>query len=165
MLSQLKKITLLFVLAITIQSCGFSAIYGEYSELKQKLAAVSVKKIDFGKTGQEFQTELEDLLNPTKADVAKTKYSLVIKLNKRRDALIIEQDREITRYNLILAAEYKLIDSTTGNEISSGTEKVTGSYDAVESDFATFTVEEDTLKRVTKELAKVIRQEVVGDLR
>ena len=84
-------------------------------------------------------------------------YKLNITLTKESAAIGIQQDREATRFNIIIRAKYQLLRIDDNSEIDAGTLKVVGSYDAVDSQYATFVAEEDTSFRIIKELAHDIK--------
>ena len=149
------------VLVLLVQGCGFSPVYKQGQSVNVDLSSVKVQEISFGRAGQVLQTKLENLLNPKRA-ATDTKYRLSIQMKKRRDALGIERTREITRYNLTVTASYALKDTQTGEVVHKGQSQITSGYDAVASDFATYTVEEDTLLRVMEEIAKDIRFQLAG---
>ncbi len=159
-----RIIAVLLIFAL-VQGCGFSPMYSkkgnnnlkslnqkERESVKDSLRKVTISKLDFGRPGQILVSDLEDLLNATNSNGEK-KYSLNITITKSKAALATEKNREITRYNLVVDAEYRLVDLTTGAEINHGRSRITESYDAVESDFATYAAEEDSLKRIMKEMA------------
>ncbi len=170
----LRNFFSIILITSLLQSCGFTPVYkgniqeneegaGNGELLKEKLASISLKSVKFGRAGQVLQTSLEDILNPISIQVDK-KYDLKLKIDKRRVAQAIERDREITRYNLIVMVQYTLMESSTGKVVSSGVSRIEDSYDAVQSDFATFAVEEDTLLRIMKEVAQDIRFRLVSFL-
>jgi len=156
----------LCTLLLSAQGCGFTPVYQqnpqadaskqESNSTINELAAINVSPIQFGRAGQELQTQLQDLLNPSSLNIP-AQYALKITLTKQREAMAIEQNREITRYNLVTKATYRLVDSQTGEVKHKGNSRIVGSYNAVESDFATHTVEQDTLSRIMTEMARDIR--------
>lgn len=162
MLLQLNKIiqlSLVVAIFFALSSCGFRPVYkssgGDNPGISNLLSSITVKKVGFGRPGQVFQTHLENLLNP-KGESLPSKYSLSVEISRRKTPFAIEQDREITRYNLIVNGRYVLVNSSTGKVVTKNKSKITASYDTADSDFATFVSEEDTLNRIMKEMAEDI---------
>lgn len=150
---------------LSLQSCGFKPVHGSttlsngagehQTNRSQHLASIQVAPIA-GRLGQKLRTRLKELLNP-KALMSQQRYKLVIGLNKQATAIGIQQDREITRFNLLIQANYQLYSIGDNKLVQQGTVKRVGSYDAVDSQYATFIAEEDTSFRVVQELAQDIR--------
>jgi LPS-assembly lipoprotein len=157
---------LFFVLiALTLSSCGFQPFYA-----KQTLGSsarvpfdVGVEPIALGRTGQILQNELQHLFNPLSQDVPQ-EYVLSVDLEEKISPLVIERDRTVSRYNLVYKARYSLKDPRSGKVINRGVSKVVGSYDAVESDFATYAAQKDTSERAMVELAKDIKVRLMAFL-
>lgn len=160
MLSLFRNLTLLILVSAAISACGFQPVYQQKSadnvQSKYDFSSVAVSQINFGRPGQQLQSKLEDLLNPTGKSSEK-RYNLRVDVEKKREGIAITQEREITRYNLVVTAKYKLEDRETGKTVDEGTSRMFGSFDAVESDFGTYAAEEDTLARIMGELANNIQ--------
>jgi len=154
----LRKYFLLLLIA-PLFACGFTPVYrsidGSGGELITDLQSISVDEIAFGRAGQILKTDLERLFGDNQ--YAHKKYRLHIDLEKRKEGIAIEKNREVTRYNIIITAKYELIKNDGGKVVNKGNSQITGSYDAFESDYATYAAEEDTIIRIVRELAKDIR--------
>ncbi len=172
-MSLLRNLSVLSVLSLT--ACGFEPLYKqtpapeagqtaeapdqpEYTEnVARQLAQVDIITIDyFGRPGQVLQSRLEDILNPTHAPTQPI-YELKVNLTKNREALLVERDAEITRYRLITFADIELRDAQTAEVIMQDTIRLTSSFDAVQSDFATYTAEQEALTNLMRQMATRIR--------
>jgi hypothetical protein len=148
-------ITIILVLALA--ACGFQPLYAEQQNNKSILVGSSfdIQKIDkFGRAGQKLQYELEDLLNYSKG--GEKKYRLVVAPEKTKEGIGIQKDRFITRYNLRVRATYQVFDIASNRKIFDGATQAVGSFNAVDSDFGTYSLEENTLISLMDELAKDI---------
>ena len=145
-------ITILF----SLFSCGFTPVYkkGENS-LINKLSSIKIEKIA-GMDGQELRSRLADKLNPN-GNVSQKLYKLKITLFREYKAIGIQQDREATRFNVIIKANYKLYNIKNNKVIDSGDVRVLGSYDIVDSQYASFVSEQDTIYKAVSELAEDIK--------
>ncbi len=147
---------------LTLAGCGFAPVYqkGNGGALAPELSAISVLSVSSdigqGRPAQLLKAEMEDLLRPAN-DATAEKYELAVVLRQAKEPMFIEQDRRITRYNLIVTADYTLKEKATGKELTKGTSRMVGSFDAEGSDFSTFAAEQDTLRRAVVELARDIQ--------
>jgi hypothetical protein len=152
----MKKIIAL-VLVLALAACGFEPLYAEKQNNKSILVGSSfdIKKIDkFGRAGQKLQFELEDLLNYSKG--GQKKYRLVVTPEKSKEGIGVQKDRFITRYNLRVRATYEVFEIASSRKIFDGATQAVGSFNAVDSDFGTYSLEENTLISLMDELAKEI---------
>lgn len=154
----LKKILSFFSVVSLVTACGFTPVYqkhgGASAEVRQQLRAVDIADIGRSRTGQILKTELTHALE---AGTATPKYRLSITLNRKKDEQAIQQNREVTRYALTLTAHYTLTDLSTGKELDKGSSLMTASFDATQSDFATYAQEQDTEHRMVGEMARDIQ--------
>jgi len=159
----LRSILIIFI--ISLNACGFTPVYKQnnsYFEANEKLASVKVNT-DRGLNEQYFSSRLNDLLNPTEIDAEK-KYDLNIKLSVASTPLAIQQDRTVTRYKVTVGANYTLKDKASDNILSEGTIQREGGFDKVDSNYATYISEEDSKRRVTKELAEDMKLRIISVL-
>lgn len=154
-----RNIIIVCFLMFQTSSCGFTPMYATSSSPNEAvgsvLPSIKIARIQ-GQLGQRLTTHLLEELNPS-AIKTPYQYKLKVSLRKESAAIGIQQDREATRFNIIIRAKYQLIDIDSKEVVDSGTIKVVGSYDAVDSQYATFIAEEDTSFRIMKELAKDIK--------
>lgn len=158
---------LAILLALTLAACGFQPVYkrsGAPTELSQQLREVEVPLLKGSRTEQLFSTRLQDLLNPQSAAAPK-KYRLDVAFKSEEQPAIIQQDRRITRYRVMLTAQYTLVDlAAAANAAPLAKGKVTTrtSYDDLTSEFANYSARVDSEERAAQELAELLRQRLVG---
>lgn len=164
-MSLLRNIFIVLFLLLNLSACGFTPIYSEASlggALKSRLDQIKVKPIA-GKFGQTLRLEILDIFQqynePQRPD-----YVLKVNLKQKEEATAIEQDRQITRYNVIVTADYTLNTDSAGESLDKGSVKLVGSYDAVESEFATYVAKQAAIERITKEIAQELKHRVVASL-
>jgi LPS-assembly lipoprotein len=149
----------------TLQACNLSPVYSKkdngVSPVATELASIAVSKIGDDRNGQILRTRLEDMLDP-KSNTSAKNYDLIVDVSVISNPLAIEQDAEITRYNMVYGAKVRLKNRETGKVVFKENSNITGSYQTDSSDFATYTVENDTLKRLVEESAQDIRARLIN---
>lgn len=147
--------------ALLLSACGFTPVHsnkGVGKELNEAFATIEVAPIGNTREGQLLRGHLEDSLNPSGAAFTNpARYRLNISLKKRTSPISIEQNREVTRYNMTVTTNYTLRDLSNDKVVDMGKTRMVSSFDAVESDFATFTAEQDTLADILRETAQDIK--------
>lgn len=151
--------------AFITASCGFTPIYktvDENGNAAMNLAAVKVES-SHDLMGQFYSNRLTDLLNPAAVQV-EPQYRMTTTLSKSKTPLAIQQDRTITRYKIVVSVNYRLVDINSGKVIDEGNLRREGGYDKVDSDYATYISDEDTTRRIIKELAEDTRIRIMAIL-
>lgn len=152
----------LLIALFTLAACGFTPVYQKTEtgkEVQHKLEDVTIAEIKQGRMGQMLRTELTHNLGTDNKSGAP--YLLTITMDRKKEEQAIRQDREVTRYILRINGQYRLTDQASGKELAKGTSMMTASYDAVGSDFATYALEQDTERRLVKEMARDIHFRLV----
>lgn len=144
----------IIVTVLCLSACGFKPLYGssQHNSLSDTLAAVEIPEAR-NRTEQIFLVHLSDLLNPGNIS-APPQYRINVTLNQSSSPLAIQKDRTITRYKTIITAHYTLTDIATGKVIEENSLRRDGGYDRVESDYATYVSETQTVKHILHELAE-----------
>jgi LPS-assembly lipoprotein len=157
--------TLVLTLLVSLAACGFQPIYGKRTTGADSVVpyVIHINAIGGGRPGQELKVQLENLMNPLSENQS-AEYHLSVALKEDLTPLVIERDRRISRYNLSYTAEYTLTEAGSGKKLHSGSSKITGSYDRVESDYATYAAQRDTANRVMREMAKDIKVRLMAHL-
>ena len=149
----------IIVCCIWLAGCGFTPLYStstpRNTSSTQHMMATKIAPIP-GRIGQQLHGYLSDLINPRSSSVPKA-YRLSVQLEKSIAPVGIEQDRRITRYNLTLRANYTLTDIKSGKVVDKGHVRLIGSYDSVDSDFATFVAEEDSTEHLLREMSESLK--------
>ena len=145
--------------------CGFSPIYDRGSEglsvnVAAQLASVNVLHIP-DRVGRKLRLKLQQDLAVAGSSVDK-KYALAVELSASRTSLLIQSDDTITRFNLRVEATFIVVDVTADKNVFRGQALSIGSYNVVESKFATVAAERDSEDRAAGELAAEIHSLVVA---
>ncbi|MEM7617464.1 MAG: LPS assembly lipoprotein LptE, partial [Pseudomonadota bacterium] len=122
-------------------------------------------KIKGGRLEQELKGHLQDLLNPYNQSNVTKKYILSVTLNKKIEAVGIQPDRDATRYNVVIIANYKLRHIENNKIIDDASMKIIGSYDAVDSEYSTFIADRNTSNRIMQELANDIKSRIITNVK
>lgn len=161
------RIVLIFISLCILQSCGFQPLYGTHSASTTShglLSSVTVSPIK-GRIGQIFKTTLEDTLNPSHT-VAEQKYRLDVTLNTTQSSLAIQRDQTISRYQIIVTANYTLTDIATNTTVRKGKLERESGYDRITSPYATFVSENaatnNALKALAQDLSFLTTSSVIG---
>ena len=147
----------LSTMAALLANCGFRPLYGRRGS---DPAAVEMAAIGIGyvtdRLSQNLRNDLIERLTPF-GEPAQARYGLFIQTSQSSGALAIQSDSTITRYNLTVYATFILTDRASGQRLYRGNASAVGSYDAVRSDFATLSAEQDSARRTVREVAEDIR--------
>lgn len=160
----LYKFIIILITATTLSSCGFTPVYKEISDNEniEKLSSIDVT-VPKSLLGQAFKYKLLDIINPSGIKVENL-YTMDVKIETSDIPLAIESDQTVTRYKVIIKVEYTVKDLNTAAVISQGYLKREGEYDKVDSHYATYVSEEDTTKRLIKELAEDARLRLIATM-
>lgn len=163
--NMVSRVFLLLSVVLGSSACGFTPLYaqkGDNAAAAAKLASVQIKPI---KTliGQEYVTSLEDVLDPSGVGASK-EYLFEAEVSKGVSPLAIERDTTVTRYKVIVTATYRIRQISTDKIIASGTVKAESDYDRVDSDYATYVSENETVSHAIKELAQDTKIRIIGAL-
>jgi LPS-assembly lipoprotein len=152
---------LLLGLAAALGGCGFRPLLkqGEGdSEVGRQLAAVEVPTLN-SRVGYLVRDSLLDQLNPAGAQIP-PRYLLTISLQSRTNALAIQLDNTITRYNLTLAARFSLLDSSDRRVLYQSIVRRVASYNASRAPYAELTAELDAERRAARDVGTDIRTQL-----
>ena len=164
MLLSLKNI-LVLTLLVAVSACGFKPLYAKKDgENSHSCSNFTVSKVDgFRISGQKMQYELQDALNQSCINQDK-KYTVKVGLTKTRDSILIQKDREVTRYNLNVIGSYQVFEGDSAKAAYSGSSTMVGGFDAVTSDYGTYALEEDTQSKLLEEMANDITLRISSQL-
>jgi len=152
------KICLLAGVILLNTGCGFRPLYGERQESARTvdaLALVGVANIP-ERYGQVIRNYLLDRITPM-GQPARPRYRLQLEIKTQKEALAIEQDETVERYNFSLVARYKLVDLTTATTVFRARSQSIAAYNVVRSDYATLVAEQDAATRVAREVSDDIK--------
>jgi LPS-assembly lipoprotein len=162
------RCAVLLLSAPLISGCGFHPLYGNAgvgAGVSPTLSAVYVEPIP-DRVGYELRNNLLDLFNATgQADGAA--YRLKLTVAESEEAVVLQTNTAITRYNYTLTAHYDLIPRASTDSVKSGDVTALSAYNVAAAPFlyATVTAERDAKNRAANDIAERIRTELAVYLR
>ena len=141
----------LLLLPLVLGACGFAPVYGTGSTGSALQNAVEVSDPD-DVDGYLVVRRLEERLGRA----AQPTYKLTLAVDSKREALAVNRNSNINRYNIVGTADYVLVEQATGRVITSGSvDNFTGSS-ATGTTVATLAAERDARERLMSLLADQI---------
>lgn len=142
----MNKIALISIL-LSLASCGFKPVYAQDSVSRQQFQQIYISEIP-NREGQVLRNKLQDLLG-----ASGNKYRLDISLDKQRREFGIQEDFRISRYDIVLTADYSLFDNEKGEVVLKDAAKIYSAFNRTDSEFSTFVAEEDATEEAAAQLA------------
>ncbi len=149
------RLVLIGLFLTGLSACGFRPLYGTPEGASQSTAAalhqIYVAQINnaTSRTGHLVYQKLERQLRQSGSGVdrsAPPRYRLNLKVEEREEGVAIEQDDTFSRFNIRLIATYELLD-LQGNLLTKGTSQAVGSYNVVQSQYASHIGKKDAADR------------------
>jgi LPS-assembly lipoprotein len=152
-----RRFAILAAASFSMAACNLQPLYGGRAgqQVSRTLATVEIYT-PRNRIGQLLRVQLADELNP-EGVTSPRQYDLLVRLDRFRDALAIQLDDTVTRYNLTLLATYELRRRTDNAVVFSSAARRIASYNVVEAPYATLAAEHDAERRAVEELAVEIR--------
>jgi LPS-assembly lipoprotein len=147
-------------LACLLCACGFQPLYGSRGNggaqpaLSSALAGVYVAPIP-DRIGQQLRNDLLDRLGTGRTATTQA-YRLAVVLDPEQEALLIQSDETVTRYNFRLRARFEVTDIRSGDVIFNGRTQAIAAYNVVQSPFATVSAQNDAQRRAAQEVGEEI---------
>jgi LPS-assembly lipoprotein len=156
------------VLAFALSGCGFRPLYGNgglNAGVGPTLENVYVEPIP-ERVGYELRNELLDLFNGT-GQSNNAAYRLKLSVNETEEAVILQTNTAITRYNYTLSAHYELIPRDGTTAVKAGDVTALSAYNVAAAPFlyARVTAERDAKNRAANDIAERIRTQIAVYLR
>lgn len=145
--------------SVSLTGCGFQPLHakrsGESTVYNQGFPEVDVAPIS-DRLGQILRNELLDRINPR--GVARNPlYRLEVAADERRSDIVILRDSTATFAKFIVEAKWRLVDLSTNEPVTQGTNQRTSSFSISSSEYAILQAEKDARQRAATELAEDIR--------
>ena len=161
MLARLRRVPIpalaLALSLVLLGACSVEPLYGR--PYRQGAGGGGVAAIEIApvkdRVGHIVRNHLIDSLTP-RGQPAHPDYRLTLSVEQEKTPLLIQLDDHATRFNLTLRARFALADRG-GVVVYRDSARATGSYNVVESGFATVTAERDA----AKEAARVLSEEIL----
>jgi LPS-assembly lipoprotein len=150
-------------IAFALAGCGFHPLYGRNDtdpRVGPNLSAIFVEPVS-DRVGYELRNNLLDLFNAT-GQIDTSQYRLKLALTEMEEAVVLQQNTAITRYNYTLNAHYDLIPKASTTPVKSGNVSALTAYNVAAAPFlyATVTAERDAKNRAANDIAERIRTEL-----
>ena len=141
---------------VLLGACSVEPLYGSRAGKARGggVAAIEIAPIK-DRVGHIVRNHLIDSLTP-RGQPAHPDYRLTLAVEQEKTPLLIQLDDHATRFNLTLRARFALADRD-GTVVYRDSARATGSYNVVESGFATVTAERDA----AEEAARVLSEEIL----
>ena len=141
---------------VLLAACAVEPLYGSRAGAARGggAAAIEIAPVK-DRIGHIVRNHLIDSLTP-RGQPAQPDYRLTLSIEQNKRALLIQHDDRVTRYNLTLRATFSLRDRD-GREVYRDRARATGSFNVVESGFATATAEQDA----AEEAARVLSEDIL----
>lgn len=144
--------------------CGFRPLYAESPDgnpvTADRLRAIDVPEAE-SILGFEVRNALLQQFNPGNRPTS-SQYRLQLQLSEADVDLAVQPDATVTRRDLIVSAIYGLLDLSTGETVHRGVARRRSSFNVTFEPYAVLVAEQDAQRRAARELAVVIRQDIVG---
>ena len=154
------------IAALILTGCGFQPLYGDGgSMVGPTLQNVYVEPIS-DRVGYELRNNLLDLFNATgQADNAQ--FRLKLSLSETEEAVVLQTNTAITRYNYTLTAHYELIPRASTQAVKAGDVTSLTAYNVAAAPFlySTVTAQRDAKNRAANDIAERIRTQIAVYLR
>lgn len=148
------------MLLLSLTACGFHPLYGRgetagAAPTSNQLARIRIDRIP-DRLGQELHNALLDRITPL-GPPSEPRYFLRVAANESIQELGIRKDETATRANLRLNVTFALYDAITHKVVYEAKQRTVGSYNVLQSDFATLTAEQDVRSRLVQKVSDNIR--------
>ena len=139
-----------------IAACGFTPVYRQdtASPIRESMALIEIAPIG-GQRGLQLRNRLMEKISP-RGIVDVPKFRLSVELQSSTDAVLIQLDNKATRQNLKVIASFALTDLSSGEIVFTGKTVSVGSYNVVDSQFATIAAEDNAAERAAREVGEDI---------
>ena len=141
---------------VLLGACSVEPLYGSRTGKARGggAAAIEIAPIK-DRVGHIVRNHLIDALTP-RGQPAHPDYRLTLSVEQHKTPILIQLDDHATRFNLTLRARFSLADRD-GAVVYWDSARATGSYNVVDSGFATVTAERDA----AEEAARVLSEEIL----
>jgi len=149
-----------------LYSEGPAAADGSSTSTSAELASIAVKPVQT-RYAQEVRNRLIFLLSGGAGQTASPRYSLTLFVTEVKESaatIQVATEDEPTAGTLTMVAGYALTDATTGQAVSTGTRRISSSYDIPRQEFAAERAVRDAENRAARELAELVHLAVAQDL-
>lgn len=159
MTRHLFRLAIVATLAACAGGCGFHPLYGmadSHGAARQVFSSIYVDPIEGERIGYQLRNDLIGNLQGTERP-EQARYRLKVSADQYVQAIAVENNSAVTRFNYTLNAHYELSESKSGKILKSGTETTLSAYDVVASPYATQVAQNDAQRRGADDVAQRIQ--------
>lgn len=158
-------------LMLALTACGFEPMYASHTNAPSArvgavAAHIAVEALADGphrRLAQQFKMELEDGLNPNGGAAKAPLYHLEAVITVQEVPVGVSQDGTVSRYNVVLSAQLRLLRISDGVLVYQGKARATSSYNNLTNAFySTYISSQDAMKRATTGLAEDVQLRLAG---
>lgn len=150
-------------LCLSAAACGFQPLYSHSGEVgAPALGSVNILNIK-NRSGQKLRNFLLERMSLTSV-IKKPLYSLQVDISEAKSNLNIRKDGSATRAIISISARFILSHNANGSKFE-GSVWSKSSYNALDSDFATLSAENDARNRALRTIAEEIRLRVAAAIK
>jgi LPS-assembly lipoprotein len=141
-----------------LAGCGLTPLYGGATgeRVRAELATVAIDA-PRSRLGAALREALLREIEAAGPPAATPRYLVKLTIERRRDALLVQLDDSITRYELTLTARYDLLDVNQDRVLLRTAAQRSASFNVVQQPYADAIAERDAEERAARELARAIR--------
>lgn len=154
----MRRAVILLALCLPLAACGFTPLYA-VPGVSPSLAAIDVVAPQ-GRVGQLMREELDDALGRDLAVAPAYRLDLFYRTDRVGRGLRI--DNVVSRYELVLNVEYRLVERAGGGELKRGRIKSEVTYDSIDQPYASIAAQQDAEVRAAADAARRIHLDLAS---
>ncbi len=135
-----------------LSACGFTPVYRQGSAASSLANQMDISVVE-GRFGFELR---ERLIERYGSADSSARYDLRFELSITQTELVINDEAEITRYNLTGISNYQITSRATGQPVFTDVVKTVTAYSATSATFPTTVAERDANIRLARALADLM---------
>jgi len=143
-------------------ACGFQPLYGTKATRDRAVADLSSVAIEPipDRVGQLVRNNLIDRMH-TRGGDRYPKYRLRVTLSTASEGLAVRSDDVVTRRNLTMTADYKILSADAKSLLFEGRTFAVAAYNIGDSEYANLAAQQDAYARTAREVSEEIKNQVV----
>lgn len=145
-------------LCLPLAACGFTPLYA-VPGVSPSLAAIDVVAPQ-GRVGELMREELDDALGRDLGVPPAYRLDLYYRTDRVGRGLRI--DNVVSRYELVLNVEYRLVERAGGRELKRGRIKSEVTYDSIDQPYASIAAQQDAEVRAAADAARRIHLDLAS---
>jgi len=143
---------------LALAGCGFTPLYASPG-VTPGLGGIEVVAPK-GRVGELLRGELEDALGRNVGE--RPAWRLELAYAQARIGRGLREDSTVSRYELELPVDYRLVDASTGGLVKAGRVDAEVTYDSVDAPYASVVAQQDAEERAAADAARRIHLELAA---